>query len=195
MGLIRRNSVPAQPARSQPPCPLAWPLGAPEASVRLGRAWLWRRCCTRVRGGGEPRLPVPLPGSASVSAGSSSAPRSRAQKTSPRSPGMGLATFSGLDMGSGDDRKVQPSPGGQLGSRQSRKGQISQAQLPTHPHPIFHTAAAAAAACCAETELAWVCLSQSPFGPGLVRGHWAKLPPPRTAMKACPSRASYELKI
>lgn len=31
--------------------------------------------------------------------------------------------------------------------------------------------------------------------PGSYRGHRAKLPPPRAAMKACPSRASYEVKM
>lgn len=72
---------------------------------------------------------------------------------------------------------------------------LRQNCLHTHVRYFTLRPAAAAAACCAETKLPWVCLSQGPFGPGLLRGHWAKLPPPRTAMKACPSRASYELKM
>lgn len=107
---------------------------------------------------------------------------------------MGLATFSRLDMGSGDDRKVQPPARGQLGSRQSCKGQISQAKLPTHPRPIFHTAAAAAAVCCGETELAWVCLLQGPFGPGLAQGPPGEAPTAPCRDESVPITCKFRVK-
>lgn len=132
--------MPAQPARSPVSlCSVSsslvlftWPLGAPEASVRRDCAWLWRRCCTRVPDGGEPR-PVFISLVAPAFLQYSPAhPHPGCRKTGPGSPGMGLVAVSGLDLGPGDDRKVQFSQRGELGSRQSRKDQIPQAKLPPH---------------------------------------------------------------
>ena len=38
---------------------------------------------------------------------------------------MGLAAVSELDLGSGDDRKLRPSPREELGSEQTWKGRIA----------------------------------------------------------------------
>lgn len=179
--------MPAQPARSlvslcsvSSSGPLAWPLGAPEASVSPGCAWLWRRCSIRVPDGGEPwpvfiSLVAPaflqyLPAH----------PHPGCRKTGSGSPGMGMAAVSGLDPGPRDDRKVQSSQRGEFGFWQTRKDQIPQAKLPPLRRPRFHTAASAAVAARRPNLIGWG--TQEPRG--------AELPPSRAVIKACQAQVT-----
>lgn len=146
--------MPAQPARSlvslcsvSSSGPLAWPLGAPEASVRPGCAWLWRRCCIRVPDGGEPwpvfiSLVAPaflqyLPAH----------PHPGCRKTGSGSPGMGWLLSPGLTRGLGMTEKSSlPSEESLASGRPERIRFRRQNCLPSDvrdftpppPRPLLH---------------------------------------------------------
>lgn len=162
--------MPAQPARKRPPS-----AASPAPSPARWDPW-------RARGLGAPWLSVALAPRLCQSPGrqrtgflfiswwrlQGSGISQRVHVQGADRPGRGMTAVFGLNLGPGDDREVQPSPGGELGSRQTRRGQIPQEKLPPHPRPRFHPAAAAAARRPRPDSLG-LCLPHGPFRPGLAR--------------------------